>query len=142
MMATTVSQVRRGAKTLYQSCFVQGKLDDGRAREVVTQVLHSKRRGYLAVLSELKRLIRLERARHTAKIESAVPLQADLKASLLKNLQIAYGAELSTEFAQNPELIGGMRVRVANDVYDGSVRSRLAALARSFGVVDSDKPIR
>lgn len=141
-MATTVSQVRRGAKTLYQSCFVQGKLDDGRAREVVAQVLHSKRRGYLAVLSELKRLMRLERARHTAKIESAVPLQADLQASLLKNLQIAYGAELSTEFAQNPELIGGMRVRVANDVYDGSVRSRLAALARSFGVVGSDEPVR
>lgn len=141
-MATTVSQVRRGAKTLYQACFVQGKLDDGRAREVVTLVLHSKRRGYLAVLSELKRLIRLERARHTAKIESAVPLQADLQARLLKSLQIAYGAELNTEFAQNPELIGGMRVRVANDVYDGSVRSRLAALAKSFGVVDSDRPVR
>ena len=141
-MATRVSQVRGVPKTLYRWCLVEGKLDDGRAREVVTQVLQSKRRGYSAVLGELKRLIRLERARYTARIESAVPLQADLQAWLRKKLAIAYGDGLSTDFVQNPDLIGGMRVRVANDVYDGSVRSRLAALARSFGIVDSDKPVR
>lgn len=137
-MATTVSQIRRGAKSLYQYCLVQGKLDDSRARLVVTHVFQSKRRGYLGVLAELKRLIKLERDRHVARIESAVPLQADLQARLRRNLEIAYGEGLRTEFLENPELIGGMRVRVANDVYDGSVRSRLATLARSFGVVNQE----
>jgi F0F1-type ATP synthase delta subunit len=43
---------------------------------------------------------------------------------------------MTAEFAEDPDLIGGIRVRVANDVYDGSVKARLAALARSFGIVN------
>ena len=35
-------------------------------------------------------------------------------------------------FAQNPALIGGMRIKVGSDVYDGSVQARLAALQESF----------
>jgi F0F1-type ATP synthase delta subunit len=31
-------------------------------------------------------------------------------------------------------LIGGMRIRVGSDVYDGSVQSGLAALEKSFGI--------
>jgi F-type H+-transporting ATPase subunit delta len=40
------------------------------------------------------------------------------------------------QFVQNPDLIGGMRVKVGSDVYDGSVRAGLANLARSFGLTD------
>jgi F-type H+-transporting ATPase subunit delta len=35
---------------------------------------------------------------------------------------------LDTAFAENPELIGGMRIQIGSDVYDGSVRARLKAL--------------
>jgi F-type H+-transporting ATPase subunit delta len=43
-----------------------------------------------------------------------------------------YGQGLNTTFAENPELIAGMRIRVGSDVYDGSVRSRLEALEQKF----------
>jgi F-type H+-transporting ATPase subunit delta len=43
-----------------------------------------------------------------------------------------YGPGLTTSFVENPELIGGMRIQVGCDVYDGSVRARLEALAKSF----------
>ena len=134
MMPTTVSQARRLAKTSYRWCLVEGRLDESRARQVAVHLLQSKRRGYLSMLSEFKRLVKLDGAEHTARIESAVPLQPDLQASVRKNLEKAYGEGLTTEFAHNPELIGGMRVRVASDVYDGSVKSRLAAIATSFGI--------
>jgi F-type H+-transporting ATPase subunit delta len=39
---------------------------------------------------------------------------------------------LIVAFTQRPELIGGMRVQVGCDVYDGSVRAGLAALEKSF----------
>jgi F-type H+-transporting ATPase subunit delta len=39
---------------------------------------------------------------------------------------------VSTSFAENPALIGGMRVRVGSDVYDGSVRTALLALEERF----------
>ena len=43
-----------------------------------------------------------------------------------------YGPGLSTAFVQRPALIGGMRIQVGSDVYDGSVRAGLAALEQSF----------
>jgi F-type H+-transporting ATPase subunit delta len=47
-----------------------------------------------------------------------------VKATLTKR----YGAGLSFTFAQNSALIGGMRIKVGSDVYDGSIQSRLAQL--------------
>jgi len=35
-------------------------------------------------------------------------------------------------FAHSPALIGGMRVKVGSDVYDGSVQARLATLEARF----------
>jgi F-type H+-transporting ATPase subunit delta len=32
----------------------------------------------------------------------------------------------------NPALIGGMRIQVSSDVYDGSVRAGLESLQKSF----------
>ena len=61
-----------------------------------------------------------------------MPLTADLRASVRENLVRAYGSKMTTTFAENPTLIGGMRIRVGSDVYDGSVRAGLAALENSF----------
>jgi F-type H+-transporting ATPase subunit delta len=133
-MPRTISEVRRQSKLWFRWCLVDGRLDEQRAREVVKCVLESKRRGYLAVLGEFARLMKLEDARHTAKVESATPLRPDLQARLQGTLESAYGEGISTEFLENTDLIGGMRIRVANDVYDGSVRWRLTELAASFGI--------
>ena len=43
-------------------------------------------------------------------------------------LSRVYGPGLDTSFGLSPELIGGMRIKVGSDVYDASVRARLAAL--------------
>jgi F-type H+-transporting ATPase subunit delta len=40
-----------------------------------------------------------------------------------------YGGGFKTLFSENPALIGGMRIKVGSDVYDGSLRTKLAALA-------------
>jgi len=141
-MPATTLQIRRGAKLLFRWCFADGRLDEHRVRQAVRHVVQSKRRGYLAVLGEFKRLVKLDTAKHTASVQSAVPLQADLQSRLRTNLEAVYGARLTAEFAEDPDLIGGIRVRVANDVYDGSVKARLAALARSFGIVNEVAAVR
>jgi F-type H+-transporting ATPase subunit delta len=128
----TTKQTRREATRLFRLCLVNGLLDEGRVRQGVERVIEGKRRGYLALLSFFHRLVKLERARHTAEVESAVPLPADLQANVQAGLQRVYGPELSILFSQRPELIGGMRIQVGSDVYDSSVRARLAALERSF----------
>ena len=125
-------QARRDAKQLFNSCQISGLLDENRARQVVTTVIERKPRGYLGILSHFERLLKLDVARRTAKIESAVPLDATLQASVQANLNRVYGAGLNVSFTQNPALSGGLRVQVGSDVYDGSVQARLKSLGENF----------
>jgi F-type H+-transporting ATPase subunit delta len=125
-------QARRDATQLFRACVVNGLLDEARARRVVQQVVTAKPRGYLGTLSYFRRLVLLEVLRRTAKVDSAAPLPPDLQAKVQASLVKVYGQGVTASFALNPALIGGLRIQVGSDVYDGSVRGRLAALERSF----------
>src|SRR5215470_14673212 len=128
----TTKRLQRDAKQLYRLCLVDGSLDENRVRQVVRRVLESRRRGSFALLSHFRRLVKLDCARHTATIESATPLPADLRTTVSSDLKRLYGPNLSISFADNAALIGGMRVKVGSDVYDSSVKAKLAALERAF----------
>jgi F-type H+-transporting ATPase subunit delta len=121
-------KARRAARALYRLCLVNGALDPDRVRLVAARLAASRRRGAFAVFSQFQRLVRLDVKRHTAVIETAAPLSEAVRTSTANNLVRRYGSGLQTIFKENPALIGGMRVLVASDVYDGSVRARLAAL--------------
>ena len=123
---------RREAKELFTACQVNGLLDAGRVREAVAAVIRLKPRGYAAVLQHFRHLVALDLARRTARVESASPLDADLRRGIEADLARSYGAGLDLNFAENPALIGGLRVQVGCDVFDGSVQGRLTALAASF----------
>jgi F-type H+-transporting ATPase subunit delta len=125
-------QSRRDTKQLFRSCQVNGLLDENRARQVLELVIARKPRSYIAILSHFLRLVKLDLARRTAKVESAVALSENLRASMQTNLTRKYGPGLDISFAQNPALVGGLRVQVGSDVYDGSLLARLTALVESF----------
>ncbi|MBC8094884.1 MAG: F0F1 ATP synthase subunit delta [Akkermansiaceae bacterium] len=125
-------QARRDAKQLFRSCVANGVLDEGRVRQIVTQVISLKPRGFVAILSHFQRLIKLELERRTAVIESAGPLSPELQENVKGQLSKLYGQGLNISFAQNPGLIGGLRIKVGSDVFDGSVKARLAELEASL----------
>jgi len=125
-------QARRDGKQLFRNCVANGLLDENRVRQTVLQVIAQKPRGYVATLTHFQRLVRLDVARRTARIESAVELPEELRTGIQTNLARRYGPGLSVSFARNADLIGGLRVQVGSDVYDGSVRARLAELAENF----------
>ena len=125
-------RAKREARQLFRSCLVNGMLDENRVRQVVQQVVAAGRRDCPAILSHFGRLVKLDLARHTATIESATPLPADVQAEIEAGLARRYGPGLTTAFGQRPELIGGMRIQVGCDVYDGSVQGRLAALEKAL----------
>ena len=131
-MMKSTKEIKREAKHLFRLCFVNGSLDEDRVRSVLQGILGSKRRGSLLLAGQFQRLVSLDRLSHTAKVESAVSLPPDLQANVQASLVQAYGPELSTSFEENPTLIGGMRIRVGSDVYDGSIKAGLAALENSF----------
>ena len=128
----TTKQARREAKQLFRLASQTGVLDDNQAREIVRQLLAKKPRGYLGMLAHFQRLVQLDLERRSAKIESATPLSPDNQATVKQNLTRVYGPGLTFNFSENPALIGGLRVKVGSDVYDGTVRGRLNRLQESF----------
>jgi F-type H+-transporting ATPase subunit delta len=128
----TTKRARREARRLYRACVVGGLLDEGRVLQAVTSVAAAHLRGTLAVLSHFQRLVRLDLARHRAVVQTATSLAPDLRTSVEAGVARAYGPGVTTAFAENGELIGGMRVKVGSDVYDGSVRAALLALEQRF----------
>lgn len=125
-------QARRDAKQLFRGCQVNGLLDESRARQTVRLLVEKKPRGYVDILMHFQRLVQLDVTKHTAAIESAAPLADALKQDLQRNLNRLYGEGLQISFKENPRLIGGLRIRVGSDVYDGSVLGRLGSLRESF----------
>ncbi len=125
-------QARRDAKELFNTCKVGGLMDEGRVRKVVGAVIERKPRGYIGILSHFQRLVKLDIERRSAHVESAMPVNDALMQSVKANLAQRYGAGLNVSFAVNPALIGGLRVKVGSDVFDGSIRARLNELEASF----------
>jgi F-type H+-transporting ATPase subunit delta len=121
-------QARREAKELFRAAQVNGVLDDTKARQAVDEVIRLKPRGFEGILSHFQRLVKLDIDRRSARVESVTALDDAQQNGVRSALTKRYGAGLNFTFAQNPALIGGMRIKVGSDVYDGSIQSRLAQL--------------
>lgn len=121
-------KVQRAARRLFRLCVADGLLDETRVRQVAHGLASSGRRGALPLLSQFQRLVRLDHDRRTAVVQSATPLVADLRQEVQTDLAHRYGRGIQAVFSEDPALIGGMRIRIGSDVYDSSVKARLAAL--------------
>jgi len=119
---------RKVSRQLFRYSFTSGKLDEERISQMVQTVIATKPRRYVDVLKDYQRLLQLEVEKRHAVIESATPLNRSLGDRIVANLRARYGEDLTTEFRTNPELLGGLRIRIGNDVWDGSVKSRLNQL--------------
>ncbi|MGZ4986174.1 MAG: F0F1 ATP synthase subunit delta [Chthoniobacterales bacterium] len=125
-------ETRQLSKELLRSSFTDGQLDNGRISSLVKSLIEKKPRNYIKVLEAYKRLLRLEVEKRTATIESASELLPDAARELIENLKRKYGADLNPQFVTNPDLLGGMRIRVGSDVWDSSVRNRLHRLEQQL----------
>jgi F-type H+-transporting ATPase subunit delta len=128
----TKRQAQREARRLFRVCLVGGSLDEARVRGVVHRIIDAGRPGSLSVLSLFQRLVRLDRAAHGARVESVTPLPPDVRASIEADLARIYGRGIDTSYTGNPTLLGGVRITVGSDVYDGSIHGRLTALEEQF----------
>ncbi|HIG27804.1 MAG TPA: H(+)-transporting ATPase [Verrucomicrobiales bacterium] len=125
-------QTQRDAKQLFRTCLVNDSLEEGRVKLAVTKLIELKPRGYLAILNRFYRLIKLDVAKRTTLVETAIALEDSQKNRIIEALKNQHGENLQITFNTNKELIGGMKVRVGCDVFDSSVQSRLAELESRF----------
>jgi F-type H+-transporting ATPase subunit delta len=125
-------ETRQLSKDLLRASFTDGQLDSGRVSSLLKSLVEKKPRHYIQVLEAYKRLLRLEIEKRTATIETATELSPDAGQQIVGNLKRQYGNDLAARFVVNPELLGGMRIRVGSDVWDSSVRNRLQRLQQQL----------
>jgi F-type H+-transporting ATPase subunit delta len=125
-------EIRQLSREMLRASFTDGQLDPGRITSLVDSLITRKPRRYIDVLKNYKRLLRLELENRRATIETASEVDAATISELAANLKKKYGSDLKTEFVVNPELLGGMRIRVGSDVWDGTVRNRLERLQQQL----------
>jgi F-type H+-transporting ATPase subunit delta len=63
-----------------------------------------------------------------ALITSAVQLSQEQQNTILQQLRSKYGGALDVKFDIDPTILGGLIIRVGDQVLDDSVRSRLVAI--------------
>jgi F-type H+-transporting ATPase subunit delta len=125
-------ETRQLSKELLRASFTDGRLDSSRVASLVKSLIEKKPRNYIKVLESYKRLLRLEVEKRSATIETATELAPEATEQIVANLKRKYGNDLAAKFVVNPELLGGMRIRVGSDVWDSSVRNRLHRLQQQL----------
>lgn len=120
------------ARRIFRMCQTDGRLDEANLLKCIRKVAADKPRDYRGILSALKRLVRLEVERRHVVVESATDLDTASRERVSAGLAAKYGSDLTYEFRVNPILLGGLKVRVGNDVFDGSVKGRLDRLSQVF----------
>jgi F-type H+-transporting ATPase subunit delta len=125
-------EIRRLSREMLRASFTDSQLDPGRIKSLVDSLIEKKPRRYIDVLKNYRRLLRLELDKRRARIETASEVDPVASSKLVTNLRKKYGSDLTTEFVVNPELLGGMRIRVGSDVWDGTVRNRLERLEQQL----------
>lgn len=113
------------ARRLFGLCQTAGRLDEAKLRTAVTGLVEAKPRDYAAILSALQRLVRLDLESRKVTVESAVELDVPSRERVVAGLARQYGPDLEVQYQTTPTLLGGLRIRVGNDVFDGSVQGRL-----------------
>jgi F-type H+-transporting ATPase subunit delta len=78
------------------------------------------------LVEQLAELAAARRERSVAQVTAAAPLSAQQEERLAQVLTRIYGRTISVQVDVDPELVGGLVVRVGDEVIDGSVASKLA----------------
>jgi F-type H+-transporting ATPase subunit delta len=93
---------------------------------------HLRGRRPAAAVEELARLASDQRRQVLAEVRSAVDLSADQRTRLAAALSTLQGRQVRLNVIVDPEVVGGIVVRVGDDVIDGSVASRLEQARRAL----------
>jgi len=84
-----------------------------------------------AVLAAAHQLYNEMRGRIEVVVESATPLDEQMRKSVTTQLEQSLGAQVILRTRVNPDVIGGLVVRVGDTVYDASVANQLNRLRRT-----------
>jgi F-type H+-transporting ATPase subunit delta len=106
---------------------------DGPGRNLLSLLVRNDRLDALPAIRDLFEQLKAEQANQVeARIESAFPLDDAQVRAVVQRLEARTKRKVRAQVEVTPELIGGVRVQIGDDVWDGSVRGQLENLAAAL----------
>ncbi len=97
-----------------------------KARNFLRTVIDNGRLSALPdIASQFRALVNAQAGSSDAVVHSAFPMDAAAVADLAATLERRFGRKLNVQVQVDPEVIGGVRVVVGDEVLDASVKARL-----------------
>ena len=114
---------------------LEGKVNST-TRRLLEQVVRAPRGRTLDVaIEQLVELAAARRERYVGYVRAPAPLTGEQEERLATALTRIYGRPVGLQIEVDPELLGGLVVRVNDEVIDGTVATRLAEARRWLGGV-------
>jgi len=98
---------------------------------------HDRLQLFRTAVEEMQKLDELRARRLRVQVQSVVPLAADQEQALLKDLRGVFRLEPILDQRLDPEILGGMVLRIGDWVFDGSVRTKLIGLRKQLREMSS-----
>jgi F-type H+-transporting ATPase subunit b len=105
---------------------IGASLDEKRQHALLDEFFSGVKSGKLVVLEGN------ELTGDAAEVTSALPLNKDEQDSIRKNVLAKMGAQAKVDFVVDPQILGGLVIRVGDKVIDGSVAGQLEGLRKSL----------
>ncbi|MGW1812357.1 F0F1 ATP synthase subunit delta [Streptomyces sp. NPDC002125] len=128
--ALTSKSATASAKSELLRSLLGGKVQPVTERVITRLVTQPRGRSLEAGLDSLSRLAAERRDRMVAVVTSAVPLSDRQKQRLGAALAKIYGRQMHLNLDVDPEVLGGISVRVGDEVINGTIAERLEEVTR------------
>ncbi len=112
-----------------KSCIVKDKLDQKKAENFVSQFKKLPPSQAIYCLTRFGKGIQNESKRTTLTINSVMELQKLEKENIVREVKRDFEVE-NVEVNVNKDIIGGLKVKIGDFIYDFSVKSRIAQIGQ------------
>jgi F-type H+-transporting ATPase subunit delta len=128
-MASGKKYVQQFARNLYALSLESGALSGERVAGVLAYVEKHRPQHAVAILKAYQRLVAAEVARRQAIVEHAGPISDGALQAIGQAMTARYQRQVTPLARRNDSLLAGLRVRVADDLYEQSIAGQLSRLA-------------
>lgn len=128
--ALTDSAISPDRKRALLGELLEGKVTEVSLRLIAGVVAHPRGRSLDRGLEEYGRIVAEYRQSLIAVVRTAVPLGEEERSRLAAALSATYGHDIHLNIEVDPDVVGGMSVRVGDELIDGTVAGRLGEVRR------------
>lgn len=123
------------AKKLLGISLENGRVSGERVSAILEVMRSKPPRHYKEILESYLLKVGAELRKENAMVEHAGALSESAISSIKDRLSRYYNRDIAVSAVSAPELLAGVRIRVADDVWDANARNTLKQLEESFNIL-------